>query len=169
MVSKAAFTLSSLQTLPVRQRQKWLMGGGGGGVGRGRERGRIPSRLCTVSPEPDAGLEPTNREIMTWAETKSRTLNRLSHPGAPIKHFFLKDRVRHLCHNSTWKQPERPSSHRLEYCSAIKRSMLLINAMEQMTLKQMTQVKKARLEGCTLANYISGTVEKTNPYEQKAE
>ena len=46
--------------------------------------------------------------------------------------------------------------------------MLLINAMEQMTLKQMTQVKKARLEGCTLANYISGTVEKTNPYEQKA-
>ena len=26
------------------------------------------SRLRAVSTEPDAGLEPTNREIMTWAE-----------------------------------------------------------------------------------------------------
>ena len=35
--------------------------------GRGRQRGRerIPSRLCTVSIEPDAGLESTNREITT--------------------------------------------------------------------------------------------------------
>ena len=35
--------------------------------GRGRERGRerIPSRLLTVSAEPDAGLQLTNREIMT--------------------------------------------------------------------------------------------------------
>ena len=33
--------------------------------GRGRERGRerIPSGLCTVSTEPDAGLELTNRKI----------------------------------------------------------------------------------------------------------
>ena len=30
-----------------------------------RERARIPSRLCTVSTEPDIGLEPTNCEIMT--------------------------------------------------------------------------------------------------------
>ena len=30
---------------------------------RGRE--RIPSRLCTVSVEPDVGLEFTNHEIMT--------------------------------------------------------------------------------------------------------
>ena len=41
----------------------------GGGAererGRGRERKRIPSRLHTVSTEPDAGLEFTNREIMT--------------------------------------------------------------------------------------------------------
>ena len=29
------------------------------------ERERIPSRLCTVSTEPDAGLNPTNCEIMT--------------------------------------------------------------------------------------------------------
>ena len=35
--------------------------------GRGRERGRekIPSRLLKFSAEPDTGLDPTNREIMT--------------------------------------------------------------------------------------------------------
>ena len=37
--------------------------------GRGREREReregIPSKLSTVGPEPDAGLEFTNLEIMT--------------------------------------------------------------------------------------------------------
>ena len=33
----------------------------------GRERGRerIPGRLCTVSTEPDVGLEFMNHEIMT--------------------------------------------------------------------------------------------------------
>ena len=40
-----------------------------GGAERGRE--RIPSRLCRVSTEPDEGLNPTNREIMTWAEIES--------------------------------------------------------------------------------------------------
>ena len=34
-----------------------------------------PSRLCTVSAEPDAGPEPTNREITTGVEIKSRTFN----------------------------------------------------------------------------------------------
>ena len=35
--------------------------------GRGRMRGRerIPSRLRPVGPEPNVGLEPTNREILT--------------------------------------------------------------------------------------------------------
>ena len=47
------------------------------------ERERIPSRLCTVSAEPDVGLNPTNQEIMTQAEIKSPLLNRLSHEGAP--------------------------------------------------------------------------------------
>ena len=32
---------------------------------RERERERIPSRLCTVSTEPDAGLDPMGHEIMT--------------------------------------------------------------------------------------------------------
>ena len=40
---------------------------------RERERERIPSRLHIVSTELDAGLELTNREIMTWAEIKSQT------------------------------------------------------------------------------------------------
>ena len=31
------------------------------------------------------GLNSTNREIVTWAEIKGRTLNPLSHPGAPYK------------------------------------------------------------------------------------
>ena len=39
------------------------------------------SRLWAVSTEPDTGLELTSCEIMTWGEVK--TLNWLSHPGAP--------------------------------------------------------------------------------------
>ena len=38
------------------------------GVGEGqreRERERILSRLCTVSTEPNVGLDPTNHKIMT--------------------------------------------------------------------------------------------------------
>ena len=57
--------------------------------GRGRERERISSRLHTVSIEPDVGLEPTNFEIMTWAEMESWTLKQLSHPGAPFLKIFL--------------------------------------------------------------------------------
>ena len=33
--------------------------------GRERRRERIPSRLCTVSAEPDGGPDPTNPEVMT--------------------------------------------------------------------------------------------------------
>ena len=46
-------------------------------VGQGqRERGRenIPSRLHAVGTEPDMGLNFMNREMVTGAETKSRTL-----------------------------------------------------------------------------------------------
>ena len=32
---------------------------------RKRERERLPSRLGAVSADPDTGLEPMNREIMT--------------------------------------------------------------------------------------------------------
>ena len=49
-----------------------------------RQRERLPSGICTVTEEPDSGLRVTNREIMTRAATKSQTLNRLSHPDAPV-------------------------------------------------------------------------------------
>ena len=53
---------------------------------RDRKRGkrRIPSRLCTISAEPNAGLEFMNCEIMTWAKINSQTFNLPSHPDDPI-------------------------------------------------------------------------------------
>ena len=50
--------------------------------GAEREVGRIPSRLHALSAKPDMGLKPANREAVTRADTASRTLNRLRHPGA---------------------------------------------------------------------------------------
>ena len=41
------------------------------GEGQGERGQGIPSRLCTDSCEPDVGLKPTNRQIMTWAEVES--------------------------------------------------------------------------------------------------
>ena len=66
-----------------RRKEEW---------GRGRKRGRdrIPSRLCTISSEPHAGLYPTNCEIMTWAKIKSWTLNWLSHPATPQVFYIVK-------------------------------------------------------------------------------
>ena len=60
--------------------------------GTGRERGRqILSILHSVSTEPDAGLEFTQRAIMTWIKVKSQTLDQLSHPGTPqLPYLILK-------------------------------------------------------------------------------
>ena len=69
----------------MRERES-TCAGASRGRGRGRGRERIPSRLRTASTEPDAGLELNNREIMTWAETKSGTLNRLT-TEAPHQSF----------------------------------------------------------------------------------
>ena len=41
-----------------------------GGAETGRERERIPSRLCTVSTEPNVGLDPTT--LGSWPEPKPR-------------------------------------------------------------------------------------------------
>ena len=43
------------------------------------------SKLWAVSTKPDAGLELTSHEIMTWA---GQVPNRLSHSGAPPMLFF---------------------------------------------------------------------------------
>ena len=55
----------------------------GGERERERERERTPSRFRAVSTESNSGLNLMNCEITTCAETKIRTLNHLSHPGAP--------------------------------------------------------------------------------------
>ena len=57
---------------------------------RDRERGRERESQAgsMLSAEPNAGLDPTNREIMTRAEIKSRTLNGLSHPASPPSQLF---------------------------------------------------------------------------------
>ena len=55
---------------------------GEGRVERGRE--RIPSRLCTISDEPDSGLELTNCEIVTGAEVKRQDTQLTKPPGRPI-------------------------------------------------------------------------------------
>ena len=46
-----------------------------GGAQREEERERVPSRIRTVSAEPDAGLELMNHAIMTSAKIKSQTLH----------------------------------------------------------------------------------------------
>ena len=71
---------------------------------RERDRERIPSRLHTVSAEPDRGLWLTKQEIMTWAEIKGQRLNWLSHPGAPMFSYWGKRGnaygviTKHLCY-----------------------------------------------------------------------
>ena len=42
------------------------------------------SRLQAISTEPDAGLELTNREIMTWAE-----VGRLTDGATQAPHYWL--------------------------------------------------------------------------------
>ena len=41
---------------------------GGGAEREGDTESETGSRLWAISPEPDAGLELTDREIVTWAE-----------------------------------------------------------------------------------------------------
>ena len=53
------------------------------------ERERIPSRIHTVSTEPDAGVNPTNCEITTGTKIKSQMLNRLSHSSTPNINFLM--------------------------------------------------------------------------------
>ena len=61
----------------------YVSGGGGRGGQRGEER-EPQAGLALFGAESDAGLELTNREIMTRVEIKSQTLSRLSHPHAPL-------------------------------------------------------------------------------------
>ena len=62
-IPETTFILS-LFILREREREREIRKGAERERERGREK-RIPSRLCADSPEPNARLEPTNREIMT--------------------------------------------------------------------------------------------------------
>ena len=62
--------------LGEREREReWVSGAGMAAGEGGRGKQRIPSRFCAVSAQPNSGLDLMNCEIMTWHETKSRTLN----------------------------------------------------------------------------------------------
>ena len=58
----------------------------GGAEREGDTESEAGSRLWAVSTEPDVGLEPTDREIMTWAEVGRLTDQATQ---APLKHLTL--------------------------------------------------------------------------------
>ena len=58
---------------------------GGGAEREGDTESEAGSRLWAVSTEPDAGLELTDREIMTWAEV-GRSTDWATQ--APLEYFF---------------------------------------------------------------------------------
>ena len=89
-----------------RERERMCASGGGA------ERNRIPSRLHTVSAEPNVGLTLMNHEIMTWTEIKSWTLNWLSQPGIPLHiHFLPGPFAHHTYHDLIWRQTLNQLSH----------------------------------------------------------
>ena len=59
------FLLTFIYFFWDRERQSMK---GGGAEREGDTESEAGSRLWAISPEPDAGLELTNREIVTWAE-----------------------------------------------------------------------------------------------------
>ena len=117
--------------------------------GRGREqrRERIPSRLCTVSTQPDTGLGLTTREIMTWVKTKSRTLNWLSHPGTPTSVDPHTTEAGEQC--GFWSQTDTV----LSFCSTMCRMSQLVKFSDrgsptikwELTHKQRTSVMRMLL------------------------
>ena len=58
---KSLYILREREREGEREREHVQMGGGGAES----ERIRIPSRFCAIGAEPNTGLHPTNREIMT--------------------------------------------------------------------------------------------------------
>ena len=59
------------------------------GRSRKREGERIPSRLCTVSTEPHAGLELKKLGDHDLSQNQGWTLNWLSHSGAPNCYYWI--------------------------------------------------------------------------------
>ena len=61
---------------------------GGGAEREGDTESETGSRLRAISPEPDAELELTDREIVTWLKSDAQPT---APPRRPNKLFFLKD------------------------------------------------------------------------------
>ena len=80
----SSFPFFKLIYLFLRERGDWVE------KEQRERRERIPSRLYTVSIEPDMGFDPMNHEIMIWAKIKSQTINWVSHQGSPPFFFLLK-------------------------------------------------------------------------------
>ena len=100
---------------------------------RERKRERIPSRLRTASAEPVVELKLRNCEIMTWAETKSRLLNRLSHPGAPVFNFFKNT---YMAHQPGFYQGWLPTKTLVAFLLFVvkyKNGIVMSNVLFQMT------------------------------------
>ena len=71
---------------------------GGGAEREGDTESETGSRLRAVSTEPDTGLEPTDREIMTWAEVGRSTNWATQGPQDLILEFaFLENSKRAIC------------------------------------------------------------------------
>ena len=66
---------------------------GGGAESEGDTESEAGSRLWAVSTEPDAGLELTDREIMTWAE--------VGHPNGWATHVPLRSDT--CCQATLWR------------------------------------------------------------------
>ena len=79
------------------------------GVGSERERdteSEMGSRLWAVSTEPDPGLEPTDRKIMTWAEVGRSTIWATQAPlELPLAFVILVEKAAHKGKtvNHLWK------------------------------------------------------------------
>ena len=57
---------------------------GGGAEREGDTESETGSRLRANSPEPDAGLELTDREIMTWLKSDAQPTAPPRHPLCPL-------------------------------------------------------------------------------------
>ena len=66
---------------------------GGGSEREGDTESETGSRIWAVSTEPDAGLELTDREIMTWAEVGRLTYQATQAPLLFLKYPFLLSEV----------------------------------------------------------------------------
>ena len=62
---------------------------GGGAEREGDTEYETGSRLRAISPEPDAGLEPTDREIVTWLKSDAQPT---APPRRPYVYFLERER-----------------------------------------------------------------------------